>query len=151
MATRLNILFNGSPDEGDVTFREVVGMGYERIPFSRFAKWRLANKSTNIWSLDIDVVPVDRPRVVYILVPDDAQNDDIETCQKEITQSISLPLRLFGEKDIAKEHRIEMKHSCVDVCDRVLVVNSNPTIDAETQSVIEYAVESGKRVAYLKY
>ena len=151
MTVRLNVLFNGSPDESEQTFREVVGMGYERIPFSRFVRWRLASKSADIWSMDIDVLPLDRPRVIYLLTPLSVSNEDVEASMRDITHANGLPLRLMGEETLSETQRIEMKHNCVDVCDRVFVVNSNETIDDETQSIIDIATDTGKKVSYLKY
>jgi len=150
MTTRLNVLFNGSPD-GEQTFREVMGAGYSPILFSRFAKWRRASKAADIWTLEIDSLPLDRHKVTYILATERASEGDIEASAKDITESNSIPLRLSGERDFETARRIAIRKDCVELCDRVFVVNTENDIDAESQEIIAFAEEIGRRVVYLNY
>jgi hypothetical protein len=152
VTTRLSVLFNGSPDEeGAQTLHDIVGRDYQRLPFSRFAKWRNASKNAGIWSLDLDVVPLNRPKIIFVLVTETSTDEDVELCCRELVEVNSLPLRLFGEENINPSQRVSMKEHCVDICDRVMVVNSDEMCDDESKEIIELALTSGKRVAYLKY
>jgi len=151
MSRRLNILFNNSPEDDVQTLREVVGMGYEKIPFSQFARWRLASKQGNIWSLDIDVVPYERSKVVYILPTLTAEKADVEAIIKEVTSTLSIPLFLENTKDFSGAQREKIMHDCVEICDRIFVVNSDSDVDPDTQSIIDYGKEVGKNAVYLKY
>jgi len=151
MTTRLNVLFNGSPDEGAPTFREVVGAEYKQFLFSRFAKWRKASKEGDIWTLEIDALPLDRHKVTFILATESAEEEDIAASVIDITHSNSIPIRLAGEKEFDKDRRIQMKKDCVEICDRVFVVNIGEVLDDETQNVIEFAERIGRRIVYLRY
>jgi hypothetical protein len=152
MTVRLNILFNGSPDEGVQSLREIVGRNYETVAFSRFAKWRHASKQSNVWSLDVDVVPLDRAKVIYLLPIKNAQDEDVESSKRELTSVGNLILGLSDEWALDLAQRIKLQQDCVDVCDRVFVVNTlDVDIDEETQSIIDFALDTGKRVAYLNY
>jgi hypothetical protein len=84
-------------------------------------------------------------------VTETSTDEDVELCCKELVEVNSLPLRLFGEENINPSQRVSMKEHCVDICDRVMVVNSDEMYDDESKEIIELALTSGKRVAYLKY
>lgn len=149
MAKRLCILFRGSPEEGAQSFIEVVGRDYQPVIAPRFVKWRLADKKIGTWSLDLDVVPLNRSKVIYLLIPENAQNEDVEACRKELTGMNNLLLTVSADH-LEREQRIALKRECVEICDRVFVVNASKT-DAETDSLVEYANEIGTRVAFLNY
>ena len=151
MTTRLSILFNGSPEEGAQTLREVVGAGYKSIPFSHLARWRRASREGNIWALDVDTLPLDRPRLVYILPTESTGRDDVEAATKDITATNSVPLYLHGENDLEAGVRRKLRKDCVEICDRMLVLNIEDSIDKETQEIIDFASEIGRRTVYLKY
>jgi len=151
MTTRLSILFNGSPEEGSQTFREVVGTGYKSIPFSHLARWRRASREGEIWSLDVDTLPLDRPRLVYILPVESAGREDVEAAVKDITVSNSIPLYPHGENDLEASTRRKLRKDCVEICDRMLVLNVEKSIDKETQEIIDFASEIGRHTVYLNY
>ena len=105
----------------------------------------------NIWSLDIDVVPYERSKVVYILPTLTAEKEDVEAIIKEVTSTLSIPLFLENTKDFSGAQREKIMHDCVEICDRIFVVNSDSDVDPDTQSIIDYGKEVGKNAVYLKY
>jgi hypothetical protein len=50
-----------------------------------------------------------------------------------------------------RDQRVSLQKTCVMVCDRVLVINSNLDVDGEVQEIIDFANEANVRVTYLKY
>jgi hypothetical protein len=151
MTVRLNVLFNGSPDDDVQTLHEVVGRDYSKVAFSRFGKWRLASKNASIWSLDLDVLPIERPKMIFMLETLTSRRDDVLTASRELTAANNIMIHLWDVNELSVAQRITMKENCVDICDRVFVVNSTDDIDSETQSIIDIATQTGKRVAYLNY
>jgi hypothetical protein len=63
----------------------------------------------------------------------------------------SLPIRLFGTEKLTPATVRELRENCVEICDRVIVINTTDEIDDRSQDIIELALQMGKRVAYLNY
>jgi hypothetical protein len=144
MSTRLKILFNGGPDDDLRTLLKITDSEYRDIPGTLLYRWKAAERKSNTWALEVDAQPIDGVRLIFILPTDTTLPVDWADALDSVTES-AIPI-VLGKYSATRDK----EKACVDRCDRVYVVNSDG-IDPSTQKIIDYAVEQGKQVAYMKY
>jgi hypothetical protein len=145
VSTPLDFLFEGSP-EGPQTLVEIK-RAYDDTgkPFGEFVKWRQLR--AGIWAMTVEALAHNRPKIVFILATQQTGDNDVLDTIKDVSIN-SLPLYIDHRSPDARQ--AQMQRSCVDVCDRVFVINIGE-IDNQTQLIIDYAEQIGRQVVYLRY
>jgi hypothetical protein len=147
VSTPLDFLFEGSP-EGPQTLIEIK-RAYDDTgkPFGEFVKWRQLR--AGIWAMTVETLAHNRPKIVFILATQETGDNDVLETIKDVSIN-SLPLYIDHRSPLEHEQQMKMQHSCIDICDRVFVINIGE-IDNKTQLIIDYAEQIGRQVVYLRY
>lgn len=153
---RLHILFNGSPDvPEEQTFVGVADENNKMLLQRQvsFARWRSVNKKVGLWALEVDVLPLSHPTIIYVigLEEDQGAMDDVRSTlvrQNTVVLTQDTPT---SEDDEQTTQRLEALHLAkVDLADRIFLASrltSDPWIDAAHN----LAVSTSKAVSHMYY
>lgn len=151
MTTRLDLVFSGSPDdeESNPVLQEVIAADGATLP-SLFIRWRRLTSKADTWAMTVDALAFDRPKIVYIVATREVTDDDLRAAVFDLTASNTVPIALYGDRELDEDRRLKLQKSCIDICDRVFVINIGD-IDDATASIIKRAEDTGRPVVYLRY
>ena len=157
MSRTLHILFNGSPDFPFNQRFNGVADQYNRALSERqvhYARWKTVQRKLDLWALEVDVVPLRRPRIIFLIGTSLAPErvDELMLEHERMGHVVLREAVRVADDDAEALASLDIVDLAkVEIADQVFVVNADGATADSIERIIERAESTETPVSYLEY